>query len=131
MRLNSRWKKSDSVQFKSNKVCVIHDHAMRNMVRHSVVIDFLKPLTCIVKKQASKNFKPLSEEAARRQFGRRLKQLRKSADISQFNLAIEQDINLRRLSAWETGSDLKFSSIVKVCNALGISVKEFFSEGFE
>ncbi len=109
----------------------MHNSATRNMVRHSVVIGFLNPLHCIVKKQPTKSFKPLSEEAALRQFGRRLKQLRKSADISQFNLAIEQDINLRRLSAWETGSDLKLSSVVKVCNALGISLKEFFGEGFE
>jgi len=73
----------------------------------------------------------LNEEAALRLFGRRVKQLRKSAEISQFDLAVDKDINLRRISAWETGSDIRLSSVVKLCNALGITLKEFFGEGFE
>lgn len=87
--------------------------------------------TCTVKKQSNKGFKPLNEEAALRLFGRRVKQLRKSAEISQFDLAVDKDINLRRISAWETGSDIRLSSVVKLCNALGITLKEFFGEGFE
>jgi transcriptional regulator with XRE-family HTH domain len=89
------------------------------------------PFTCTVKKQQTKSFKPINEEAALKLFGKRLKELRRKADISQLNLAVEKDINLRRLSAWETGSDIRLTSIIRLCNALGISLKEFFSEGFD
>lgn len=86
--------------------------------------------TCAVKK-GSKAFKALDEEAALRLFGRRIKQLRKSAKYSQFDLAVEKNLNLRRLGAWEAGSNVELTSIVRLCNALGITLKEFFAEGFE
>lgn len=32
---------------------------------------------------------------------------------------------------YENGEDLRFSSLLKVVNALDISLEEFFSEGFD
>jgi transcriptional regulator with XRE-family HTH domain len=79
----------------------------------------------------AKSFKPLDEKEALQRFGKRLKMVRKTAQKSQLDLAFEKDINLRRLSAWETGSDIRLTSIIRVCNALEISLSEFFAEGFE
>lgn len=86
---------------------------------------------CIVKKRTTKSFKPLPEKEALKIFGKRLKAVRKAASKSQLDLAFEKEINLRRLSAWETGEDIKLTSIVRVCNALGITLKDFFAEGFD
>lgn len=98
---------------------------------HNVVIGGYIVFHCIVKKRANKSFKALPEQEALKHFGKRLKAVRKAASKSQMDLAFEKEINLRRLSAWETGEDIKLSSIVRVCNALGITLKEFFSEGFD
>lgn len=100
------------------------------MALKSIVIISRILFTCVVKK-SGKAFKPLDEEAGLRLCGRRIKEIRKSAKYSQFNLAVEKDLNLRRLGAWEAGEDIKLSNIIRLCNALGITLKEFFSEGFE
>ncbi len=84
-----------------------------------------------MKKKPAKPFKPLEENEALKLLGKRIKAARKTAGKSQMDLAFEKDINLRRLSAWETGSDVKLTSIVRLCNALEITLSEFFSDGFD
>lgn len=114
----------------SSKSAVYFD-AVKFDVPISVVISCYKPFHCIVKKRIVKSFKPLPEDEALKIFARRLKAMRKAANKSQLDLAFEKEVNLRSLSAWETGTDIKLTSIVRVCNALGITLKEFFAEGFE
>jgi transcriptional regulator with XRE-family HTH domain len=79
-----------------------------------------------------KGFVPVDEEKVRSIFGKRLKELRKKKGYKgQMGFAFEKGLNVRRYSAWETGADIKLSNIVRLCNALEISVEEFFSEGFK
>ena len=49
----------------------------------------------------------------------------------QFTFSAEKKINPRRLADWEQGADIKLTNINKLCNALGISLKEFFEFGFD
>ncbi len=87
-----------------------------------------------MKKQATKASKtaPSKEKAALDDFGKRLNDLRKKAGHnSQLAFAYENGFNVRRYGSWELGADIKLSNIVRLCDALGISLKDFFSEGFE
>ena len=86
-----------------------------------------------MKKTAAASKKPVSkEELARKHFGKRLKALRKkSGHSSQLGFAYENGFNVRRYGSWELGADIKLSNIVRLCDALGISLEEFFKEGFE
>ena len=74
----------------------------------------------------------MAEKEVIKLFAARLKHLRKKAGHSgQLGFAYENDLNVRRYSAWESGADIKLTNIARVCKALGISLKEFFEEGFE
>lgn len=62
----------------------------------------------------------------------RIKQLRKDKGYkSQEDFANEHDYTLSYYSRIERGEDLRFSSLVKVCRALGTDLKTFFNAGFE
>lgn len=64
--------------------------------------------------------------------GNRLKAIRKKAGYtSAEKFAYKNDINRAQYGKYEVGADLRFSSLVKILNALDISLAEFFSEGFE
>jgi hypothetical protein len=87
-----------------------------------------------VKKATGKAVKPniSDEELARKHFGVRLNELRKkSGHRSQLGFAYENGFNVRRYGSWELGADIKLSNIVRLCDALNISLEEFFSSGFE
>lgn len=97
-----------------------------------VVIGCDTLFTCIVKKRktisrsASKNKRALTD------FGKRLKTLRKKVGhSSQLGFAYENGFNVRRYGSWELGADIKLTNVIRICDALGISVAEFFSEGFD
>jgi len=63
--------------------------------------------------------------------GDRIKQLRIKKGYTSYEIfAFENGINRAQFGRYERGEDLRYSSLLKVCNALGITVKEFFSEGF-
>ena len=121
---------STAIQIASRPLDNPQIYAVYSVAVCSVVIKCRMLFTCNVKKSA-KGFKPLDEEAAIRMFARRAKALRKEAKYSQFEFAVDKNLNLRRISAWETGADIKLSNIVKLCNALEISLKDFFTEGFD
>lgn len=64
--------------------------------------------------------------------GKRIKDLRiKKGYKSQETFAYDHGYTLSYYSRLERGEDIRFSSLVKVCKALGVSLKEFFSEGFD
>ncbi len=79
-----------------------------------------------------KPVKPIDIDKALRQIGERIKQLRQERGYSSYEyFAYEHDIARSQFGRYEKGEDLRFSSLVKVINAFGISIEEFFSEGFE
>lgn len=86
----------------------------------------------VKKKKSSQKRKELTEEQVIELFAKRLKELRKSAGHSgQLGFAYDKSLNPRRYQSWEAGADIKLSNINRLCNALGVSIKEFFGEGFE
>ena len=64
--------------------------------------------------------------------GKRLRELRISKGHKNYeNFAFENGLPRAQYGRYEQGKDLRFSSLVKVLNALDISLKDFFSEGFD
>ena len=62
----------------------------------------------------------------------RIKQLRIKKGYSNYeNFAFDHDIPRAQFGRYENGQDLRYSSLIKVIDALGVSLEEFFSEGFE
>ena len=65
-------------------------------------------------------------------FGKRLKQLRKSKGYSNYELfAYQHEIGRAQYGRYEKGADLRLSSLLKLLRAMEISPVEFFSEGFK
>jgi transcriptional regulator with XRE-family HTH domain len=62
----------------------------------------------------------------------RIKQLRLAKGYtSQETFAYDNDYTLSYYSRLERGEDIRFTSLVKVCKALGVDMKTFFGTGFE
>lgn len=63
--------------------------------------------------------------------GRRIRELRVAKGYSsQETFAYDNDYTLSYYSRLERGEDIRFSSLVRVCKALEVSLEEFFSDGF-
>jgi transcriptional regulator with XRE-family HTH domain len=63
---------------------------------------------------------------------KRIKELRIQKGYSSYEyFAYENEISRAQYGRYEKGEDMRYSSLLKVIKALGVSVKEFFSEGFE
>lgn len=61
----------------------------------------------------------------------RIKQLRQDKGYtSQETFAYDNGYTLSYYSRLERGEDIRFTSLIKVCSALGVSIEEFFS-GFD
>ena len=68
-------------------------------------------------------------QASLEKLGKRLKELRISKGYTNYeNFAFEHGIPRAQYGRYEKGSDLKFSSLLKVLAALGSSPVEFFKE---
>ena len=62
----------------------------------------------------------------------RIKTLRKQKGYSNADFfAYESGISRSQYSRYERGEDIRFSSLIKLIKAFGLTPKEFFSEGFE
>ncbi len=67
-----------------------------------------------------------------KRLAKRIRELRREKGYSNYeNFAFVNDLPRAQYGRYEKGEDLKYSSLMKVIRALGISVKEFFSEGFD
>lgn len=67
-----------------------------------------------------------------KKLGKRIKDLRIKKGYSNYeNFAFEHDIPRAQFGRYENGEDLRFTSLIKVIKAFDISLKEFFSEGFD
>lgn len=72
------------------------------------------------------------QEKVFKQIGARIKALRlKKGYTSYEDFAYEHNISRSQFGKYERGTDMRISSLVKITAALGITVAEFFSEGFD
>ncbi len=63
--------------------------------------------------------------------GERIKALRiKKGFTSYEHFAYEHGFSRAQFGRYENGEDLRYTSLVKVINAFGLTMEEFFSEGF-
>ena len=75
---------------------------------------------------------PLTTEEALKKLGKRIKQLRIQKGYTSYEyFAYDHDISRAQFGRYENGEDLRFSSLLKVVNALDVSLEDFFSEGFD
>jgi hypothetical protein len=83
-------------------------------------------------KKSSKKKLELSSEEQLLKMGKRIKDLRiKKGYTSYEYFAYEHEIPRAQFGRYEQGQDLRFSSLVKIINAFGMTMNEFFSEGFD
>ncbi len=74
----------------------------------------------------------LDSDKTLKQLGNRIKELRMKKGYKSYEyFAYDHEISRAQFGRYENGQDLRFSSLLKVINALEISLQEFFSEGFE
>src|SRR5690606_12229229 len=84
------------------------------------------------KKTAKKSAKADDPVVELKKLGVRIKALRIKKGYTNYeNFAFEHDIPRAQFGRYERGEDLRYSSLLKVIRALGVTQKEFFSEGFE
>ncbi len=85
----------------------------------------------VVKNDCMPDNKLLKEEKLKK-LGKRLKELRIAKGYSSYEyFAYEHNISRAQYGRYEKGEDLRFSTLVKVISAFGMTMAEFFSEGFE
>ncbi len=64
--------------------------------------------------------------------GNRLRELRIERGFTNYEqFAFEHNLPRAQYGRYEQGQDLRFSSLIKVLNALNISLEDFFKEGFD
>lgn len=84
------------------------------------------------RKPEKKATKQLNADEQLEKLGNRIKELRIKAGYSSYEyIAYDNNISRAQFGRYENGQDIRFSSLIKVLNALGVSPKEFFSEGFD
>jgi len=67
-----------------------------------------------------------------KKLGERIKSLRLKKGYTNYeNFAYDNDLPRAQYGRYENGQDIRFSSLVKVIKALGVTMEEFFSEGFD
>jgi len=67
-----------------------------------------------------------------KKLGNRIKALRIKAGYSNYEyFAYKHDIPRAQFGRYERGEDLRYTSLLKVIKAFGITVEEFFSDGFK
>ncbi|MBO0330689.1 helix-turn-helix domain-containing protein [[Muricauda] lutisoli] len=62
----------------------------------------------------------------------RIKSLRIQKGYSSYeNFAFEKGIPRAQYGRYETGTDIQFTSLLKIAQAFDMTLEEFFSEGFD
>lgn len=81
------------------------------------------------KKKSAKSKLDIDDQLKR--LGDRIKSLRiKKGYTSYEYFAYEHNISRAQFGRYEQGQDLRFSSLIKVVNAFGMTLDEFFNEDF-
>lgn len=67
-----------------------------------------------------------------KKLGNRIKQLRIAKGYSSYEpFAYKHDIPRAQYGRYERGSNITYLNLLKVTQALGVTLEEFFKEGFE
>ena len=84
-------------------------------------------------KQINKDsLKTLDAEPDLKRIGARIKELRKKKGYTSYEtFANEHDIHRVQWGRYEQGLDMYSSTLIKIVKLLDVSLKEFFSEGFD
>jgi transcriptional regulator with XRE-family HTH domain len=78
------------------------------------------------------NGQEIIKEEDLKKLAKRIRELRQEKGYTNYeNFAYVSDLPRAQYGRYEKGEDLRYSSLMKVIRALGISVKDFFSEGFD
>lgn len=81
-------------------------------------------------KKAVKEKKALTEDVQK--LAERIRTLRIAKGYSNYELfAYEHEISRSQFGRYEKGEDLRYSSLVKLVKAFGMTMQEFFAEGFD
>lgn len=73
----------------------------------------------------------LNTEEQLQKLGARIKKLRLESGYTSYEyFAYEHGISRAQFGRYEQGQDLRFSSLVRIANAFGKTLPEFFAEGF-
>ncbi|GIL24017.1 MAG: hypothetical protein BroJett042_25300 [Bacteroidota bacterium] len=84
------------------------------------------------KKAIKKSAKAVDADVELKKLGARIKALRLKKGYTNYeNFAFEHNIPRAQFGRYERGEDLRYSSLLKVIRALGLTQKEFFSAGFD
>ena len=63
---------------------------------------------------------------------KRIKSLRIKKGYSSYeNFAFDKGIHRAQFGRYETGTDMQYTSLLKVAKAFDMTLEEFFSEGFD
>jgi transcriptional regulator with XRE-family HTH domain len=83
------------------------------------------------KKKAAKKGKEDSSVYLKK-LGNRLKQIRIKKGYSNYEyFAFDNNIGRAQYGKYETGGNIRFDTLVKIIKIHGMTIKEFFSEGFD
>jgi transcriptional regulator with XRE-family HTH domain len=86
-----------------------------------------------MKSQGKKGAKrvELNADDELKKLGNRIKVLRIARGYTSYEyFAYEHGISRAQFGRYEQGQDLRFSSLIRILNAFGITYQEFFSEDF-
>lgn len=82
--------------------------------------------------KAKKVLKKKDPEIYLKQLGERLKELRVKGGHTNYEyFAYENNLGRSQYGKYETGGNIRFDTLVKIINIHGMTLKEFFSEGFD
>jgi transcriptional regulator with XRE-family HTH domain len=83
-------------------------------------------------KSKSEKQKRLDQAEELKKIAERLKYLRKKKGYTNMDIfAYEHGFGRAQYGRYETGQDLRYTTIVRLANCFDMTIKEFFSEGFE
>ena len=67
-----------------------------------------------------------------KKLAKRIKSLRIERGYSSYeSFAVENGIHRAQYGRYETGTDIQYSSLIKIAKAFNMTLEEFFSEGFD
>ena len=67
-----------------------------------------------------------------KKLAKRIKSLRIKKGYSSYeNFAFDNKIHRAQYGRYETGTDIQYTSLVKIAKAFDMTLEEFFSEGFD
>ena len=67
-----------------------------------------------------------------KKLAKRIKELRLKKGYSSYeNFAFEKGIHRAQYGRYEAGTDMQFTSLIKVAQSFDMTLEEFFSEGFD